>query len=60
MKKLIQAFIDKYLCLHEWELIHTCRIYSSDYEAWDSKGIPESIKYTYKCTKCGKIIKISA
>lgn len=42
MKLLIRAFIDKYLCCHEWEIVHIVKYNTCD-------------KVLLKCTKCGKL-----
>lgn len=53
MKKLIQAIIDKYFCLHDWKLEYE----ANQYETATSK-LPYKIKRFYICTKCGKVQKI--
>ena len=48
MKNLIRAFINKYLCCHEWEKYETVVTETTK---------KEIIKhdFLFKCTKCGKL-----
>lgn len=42
MNRLIEAFINRFLCCHEYEIIH-----KTDYV--------DCVKVLLKCTKCGKL-----
>lgn len=53
LQELINKFIKKYLCCHEWEVLHTCSVYESD-----NDKRPSRYTVTYVCKNCGEIKQI--
>ncbi len=53
MKDFIRKFMDKFLCLHDWEEFSTVRVSDS------FLGGNWSV-YHFKCRKCGKFKRIKS
>ena len=50
LQELINKFIKKYLCCHEWEVLQTCSVYGSNDDTRPSRHT-----VTFVCKNCGKI-----
>jgi hypothetical protein len=50
---LISKIIDKWFCLHKWELYQRTNAFSKGYQR------PSRVEDTLVCKRCGKIKKIS-
>ena len=54
MIELIKQILIKWGCMHKWHPYHRTKIY--DWKRNDE--MPNKIKETWVCTKCGKIKKV--
>lgn len=53
MKELIRKCLEKFLCLHSWEVMKEANIYEHEGDT-----MPSYTKMIVVCTKCGKIKKL--
>ncbi len=53
MKAAIIQLILKWACGHKWEIHHRTNVFS------DNHKLPDAIKDTLICTKCGEIKRIT-
>ena len=55
MKEFIKKFLDKWLCMHDWENFLVVKVSKED----DFSNKKYSIRH-FKCKKCGKFHKIKS
>lgn len=52
MKQLLEAIKAKYLCLHDWEVVH-----KTEYTVVHKTEYTDCWEILLKCKKCGKLRK---